>query len=95
MKLITNEYTVLINKSGNDVTIRPNTPFDPINGDFVVSASAIIRNNATGDIVEVLQPGQTIKGVGASLLKETPKSSSTAKPKQTRKTKKVSSDLGE
>lgn len=68
--LITQEYTVLAGQNGfKDVIIKPNEAFEPIVGDYKVTAYALIRKQSNREIVVRLEPGQKIKGVG-EVLKE-------------------------
>ena len=65
MKLITNEYTVLINlDGGEDITIKPNTQFDPIIGNYKSTSSAYVRDAETREILVYLEAGKPFENLG-------------------------------
>ena len=61
--LTTKEYTLLLGNGCDDVKILPNTPIEPFEGDYTVTAYARLVDDETKEIV-MLHPGQKIKGVG-------------------------------
>lgn len=62
---ITNEYSELKeNNGGTSVVLKPGVLFDAFSGDYTVTAFARIKNEK-GEIVEELNPGEKITGVGA------------------------------
>lgn len=61
----TSEYSVLRNNGeGEDIVIKPNTPFNAFEGDYTVTSFARVRDSETNEIVTELAAGQNTKGVG-------------------------------
>lgn len=77
--LITKEFSLLYGQGCDDRRILPGTPFEPFEGEYIVSAYARIRDEETGEII-TLTPGQRISGVGTI---EEPKTE--PKPKRKKK----------
>ena len=84
--LITKEFTLLYGQGCEDRRIIPGIPFEPFEGEYIVSAYARIRDKETGEII-TLTPGERISGVGKVEKQEPIK----AEPKPKRK-KKVDED---
>ena len=80
--LITKEFSLLYGQDCEDKRIVPGTPFEPFEGNYIVSAYARIRDEETGEII-TLTPGQRITGVG----KVPAKTEEKPKPKRKRKVK--------